>query len=92
LPDRYWDLYNHRMPGMQISVSPDCTLCGDCIVACYGGARVITLVETRAEINIRCIPACPQGAIKLEIDSQEGDMIEALLDRIATRVDITGMR
>jgi len=60
-------------------------------VACYGGARVITLVETRAEINIRCIPACPQGAIKLEIDSQEGDMIEALLDRIATRVDITGM-
>jgi ferredoxin len=40
----------------------------------------------------RCIPACPQGAIKLEIDSQEGDMIEALLDRIATRVDITGMR
>jgi UDP-glucose 4-epimerase len=50
-PDRYWDLYNHRMPGVNVVVSADCVLCGECVRACYGGERVIHMGSERAEIH-----------------------------------------
>lgn len=94
-PDRYWDEYNHRLPGVQVVVSQACTRCGACISACYGGERVITLGPDKAEIHARCIgcgrcvEACPEGAIALEFDPHT-DVLAALLERIESRVDITG--
>ena len=93
-PDRYWDLYNHRLPGLFVKINQDeCTLCGQCITACYGGERVIELGSEGVEINERCIgcgrcvSACPVGAISLEFDPQ-ADWMESLLNRIAARVQI----
>jgi len=94
-PDRYWDEYNHRLPGVRVTVSPACTLCGACVSACYGGERVITLGPQKAEIHDRCIgcgrcvEACPQGAISLEFDPHT-DVLAALLERIESRVEISG--
>lgn len=92
-PERYWEQYNHRLPGLRIVVDPACNGCGDCIEACYGQARVIQVRSGRAEILERCIacgrciPACPQGALSLEIDPQV-DITRALMARIAERVQI----
>ena len=92
-PDRYWDLYNRRMPGVRMVVSSACTRCGDCLAACYGGERVIRLGAERAEIQERCIgcgrcvPVCPEDAISMEIDSQ-ADVMDVLLERIAARTQI----
>ena len=92
-PDRYWDFYNHRMPGLRVVVGPECTRCGECISACYGRERVITMGVERAEIHPRCIgcgrciPACREGAISLEFDPQI-DLMDALLEKVAARVQI----
>lgn len=92
-PDRYWDLYNFRMPGLKVLVDDRCDRCGECISACYGGDRVITLGPSRAEIHERCIgcgrcvPACPQGAISLWFDPQV-NLVEALLEKVTGRVRI----
>ncbi|RPJ50354.1 MAG: 4Fe-4S dicluster domain-containing protein [Chloroflexi bacterium] len=92
-PDRYWDLYNHRLPGLTISISSACTRCGACAQACYGGERVIKLGRERAEINERCIgcgrcvTACPEGAITLDFDPQV-DWMQSLLERISQRAEI----
>ncbi len=92
-PDRYWDLYNHRMPGVDVVVSEDCVLCGECVKVCYGGERVIRMGSTRAEIHERCIgcgrciPACPQKAISLQIDPSL-DVFASLMERVAARAQI----
>jgi len=94
-PERYWDLYNQRMPGLTLVVSDACTLCGVCVQACYGGERVIRMGEQRAEIGVRCLgcgkclAACPEGAISIDVDPQV-DIIQQLLDRISERVQING--
>jgi UDP-glucose 4-epimerase len=94
-PELYWDLYNQRMPGLIVSVSDACTLCGACVQACYGGERVIRMGEQRAEIGARCLgcgkclAACPEAAISFEVDPQ-ADLIQSLLNRITERVQITG--
>ena len=92
-PNRYWDEYNHRLPGVQVVVSQACTLCGTCVATCYGGERVITLGPVKAEIHERCIgcgrcvEACPEGAITMEFDPHT-DVLAALLERIESRVEI----
>lgn len=92
-PDRYWDLYNQRMPGLEVVVSEDCRSCGDCVEACYGGERVITIDEHSAVIHERCIgcgkcvTACPEGAISMVFDP-EVDIMGALGERINERVEI----
>jgi UDP-glucose 4-epimerase len=94
-PERYWELYNQRMPGLIVTVSDACTLCGACVQACYGGERVIRMGEQRAEIGARCLgcgkclAACPDAAISIEVDPQI-DLIQSLFDRISERVQITG--
>ena len=93
-PNRYWDEYNHRLPGVQVLVSQACTLCGACVSACYGGERVITLGPEKAEMHERClgcgrcVEACPEGAISLEFDPHT-DVLAALLERIESRVEIS---
>ena len=92
-PDRYWDLYNQRMPGLEVVVSEDCISCGDCVEACYGGERVITIDEHSAVMHERCIgcgkcvTACPEGAISMVFDP-EVDFMKALGERINERVEI----
>ena len=92
-PNRYWDLYNQRMPGLEVVVSEDCTGCGDCVEACYGGERVITIDGYQAVIHERCIgcgkcvAACPEGAISVVFDP-EVDILRALRERICERVKI----
>jgi len=92
-PDRYWDFYNHRLPGFQVVVGPECTRCGECIPACYGGERVVRIGPERAEIHGRCIgcgrciPTCREGAIALEFDPQI-NLMDALLEKVAARVQI----
>ena len=92
-PDRYWDLYNQRMPGLEVVVSEDCIGCGDCVEACYGGEKVITIDGHQAVIHERCIgcgkciAACPEGAIAL-VFKPEIDFMRALLERINERVRI----
>jgi UDP-glucose 4-epimerase len=91
--DRYWEQYNHRLPGLQMVVSDACTGCGTCQAACYGGEKVINLSGNRAEISDRCIgcgrciSACPRSAISAQFDEQV-DWMEELLSRIRERVEI----
>jgi len=92
-PVRYWDEYNHRLPGVELVVGENCTLCGGCVDICYGGEHVIQLDSERAQIGANClgcgvcIPACPEGAITIQFDPQI-DVIEALLAKISKRVQI----
>jgi UDP-glucose 4-epimerase len=93
-PERYWDLYNHRLPGLEIVVGAGCTLCGDCIAACYGGERIIRMGAQRAEISARCVgcgrcvSACPEGAISIEL-KPDSEWQAALLRKIADRVQFS---
>jgi ferredoxin len=92
-PDRYWDLYNFRMPGLRVVVGEKCNRCGDCVSACYGAERVITIGPNRAEIHDRCvgcgrcIPACPEGAIAFEFD-QNVNLVDVLREKIAVKSQI----
>jgi len=92
-PDRYWDLYNQCMPGLEVVVSEDCIGCGECVEACYGGERVITIEDSGAVINKRCIgcgrcaAVCPEEAISLVFDP-EVDFMRAFRERISERVKI----
>lgn len=92
-PNRYWDEYNHRLPGVEVVVGEDCTLCGSCVEVCYGGERVIRIGAERAEIGEHCLgcgvclPACPEGAIVMHFDPKT-DIIEALLVKVSERVHI----
>jgi UDP-glucose 4-epimerase len=92
-PDRYWDSYNHRLPGLTMQVSEACTRCGECVQACYGGERVIQVGADRAQIDEscigcgRCVPACPEGAISIICDPTV-DVVQSLLARISDRVQI----
>lgn len=92
-PDRYWDQYNQRLPGLRVTVGETCTSCGECISACYGGERVITIQGGQAQIGERCIGcgrcvvACPENAIRVEFDP-EVDVINSLMKRIRGRAEI----
>jgi len=92
-PNRYWDIYNHRMPEVEVIIGSECTGCGECVSACYGGDRVITINTDRAEIHERCIgcglciPACPEGAISLSIDPSL-DIMKELVAKISGHTNI----
>jgi ferredoxin len=96
-PQRYWDFYNHRLPGLSIVVGDHCTLCEACVSTCYGGETVIKMGPYKAEIDERCIvcgrciPACPEGTLSLHIDPNT-DLMESLLERISDRVSIQALQ
>jgi UDP-glucose 4-epimerase len=90
-PERYWNLYNQRLPGLEILVGAGCTLCGDCVRACYGGDRIIQMGKERAEISDRCIgcgrcvSACLEGALSIRVQP-DSELQVALFKKITDRV------
>jgi ferredoxin len=86
-PPAFWDTIV-RLPGLELTVGPDCTGCGQCAEACPIGA--VVLENGRARIGDsckgcgRCAALCPTNAITLRLD-QSVDTYESLLARIEQR-------
>lgn len=83
-----------RMPGVRVFVTDKCVGCGTCTRgACFVSA--IRLEGKQAVIDDdlcrgcgRCADVCPNGSIRVDIDRP--DYIEAVIERIAGVVDVTG--
>jgi len=81
-----------RMPGVTVSVTEQCTGCGDCTKkVCF--VEAIHQIDGRAVISDvcrgcgRCIDVCPQQAIKLTF---VGDgFVAASIARLAPLVDVS---
>jgi UDP-glucose 4-epimerase len=88
-PPTFWDTVL-RLPGLELTVGPECTGCGQCVQACHIGA--IVLANGRARIGNsckgcgRCAAFCPAGAITLHLDPNTNTW-ESLLARIERRTD-----
>ncbi len=82
-----------RLPGLLVTVGPECVGCGRCAKVCLVGA--IRMENGRASISEdckgcgRCVAACPQGAIALHLDP-EVDPAGQLIARIERRTEIGG--
>lgn len=80
-----------RMPGVVVEVTDDCVGCGVCADGvCFVNA--ITIENGRARISddcrgcSNCVEACPQGAIRVVIESS--DYIENAIRRLSEAVDV----
>jgi hypothetical protein len=80
-----------RMPGIHLEVTSDCIGCGACTEdVCF--IDVIHVVKGRAVIGEecrgcgKCVPVCPQSAIKLIIDDE--DFILSAISRLQQAVDV----
>ncbi len=80
-----------RMPGVQLSVSDDCTGCGRCTRGvCFVDA--IHVEGGRAQINAdcracgRCVEACPHGAIQLSVTDTE--YVERTIQQLSASVRV----
>ncbi len=90
-PEVFWENV-HRLPGLKVEVSDDCTLCEECMAVCFR-ADVINIGKEKVQIGEKCVgcgkcaEACTAGAISFCID-QESDLAEDLLELIADRTQI----
>jgi ferredoxin len=82
----------HRMPGISVAVTDDCSGCGLCIEdVCFVSA--IGLDVGRAIIGDkclgcgRCVSVCPEEAITFQIDDL--DYVRSAIDRISPLVDVS---
>lgn len=82
----------HRMPGVSVTVTEDCTGCGTCAKeVCFTNA--ISLEGGKAVISEqcracgRCISVCPQKAIELKIDNSA--YVNQAISQIHEIVDVT---
>jgi ferredoxin len=80
-----------RMPGVEIEVTAECIGCGECTQGvCFIDA--IHLEDGRAVIGEdcrgcgNCVEACPQDAIRINIDDSE--YIDTAIDRLSKAVDV----
>jgi ferredoxin len=80
-----------RMPGVEIEVTGECIGCGECTQdVCFIDA--IHLVDGRAVIGEdcrgcgNCVEACPQDAIRINIDDSE--YIDTAIERLSKAVDV----
>ncbi len=89
-PHNFWDAVV-PMPGVSVTVGPECIHCGRCLPVCQ--VQAIVLNNGRAQIGPqckgcgRCAAVCPTGAIHLRIEG-ETEVQEHLLARIERRTDI----
>jgi ferredoxin len=62
----------HRAPGVEVTVSDDCSGCGSCTAVCF--AHAIELDGEQATISDacrgcgRCVEHCPEAAVHIDID------------------------
>lgn len=80
-----------RMPGVAIEVTEECIGCGECTQGvCFIDA--IQLVDGKAVIGEdcrgcgNCVEACPQDAIRINIDDSE--YVDTAIDRLSKAVDV----
>jgi UDP-glucose 4-epimerase len=89
-PPAFWDTVV-RLPGLTMTVSPECTGCGVCTDVCPTGA--IFLNGSAAQISDsckgcgRCAKVCPVEAITLRV-AENVDVLERLMARVERRTDI----
>jgi ferredoxin len=90
-PDVFWDNV-HRLPGLKVKVSDDCTLCEDCIDVCFK-EDIITVGKTKVQISEKCVGCgkcaaiCPVDAISFELEGAT-NLTEDLLSLISERTEI----
>lgn len=83
-PSAFWDTVV-RLPGLTVSVGPECVGCGACVDVCH--VRAISVVDGQARILERCkgcgrcASVCPNGAITLRV-TENVDMLNRLLARV----------
>jgi len=89
-PQAFWDTVL-RLPGLTVTVGPECVGCGTCIGVCH--VRAISLHGSRACIGDlckgcgRCAAICPEEAITLRV-ADDVDVLNRLLTQIEQRTDI----
>ena len=83
------DKMSHKLPGVAVAVSEECTGCGLCEERCIYHA--IKVQNGRAEVGEdcmvcgRCANVCPAGAIRVTVRDQ--DYVEKAIRMISERVD-----
>jgi UDP-glucose 4-epimerase len=89
-PRSFWNTVL-RLPGLRVTVGPECVACGACSDVCY--VRAISLNNGRAHVGEpckgcgRCAAMCPTGAITLRV-ADESEILGRLLARIEQQADI----
>jgi Fe-S-cluster-containing hydrogenase component 2 len=81
-----------RLPGLSVTISQDCTACGECHSTCP-----VNAIHFQDEISVIdcerckgcgvCVVVCPEGAPQLYMDDTI-DVVQRLFDRIRTRTEI----
>jgi heterodisulfide reductase subunit A-like polyferredoxin len=88
-PPAFWDTV-HRLPGLSLSVGPECTGCGLCLGECYVDAISLTPERVRISDDCkgcgRCVALCPEGAITLHA-AQEDQILSRLLADLDLRTN-----
>ena len=82
-----------RLPGLTVSVGPECVGCRLCVEVCY--VKAISILDRRAVIDGRCkgcgrcSEVCPIRAIQLQVNTETGDL-ENVVTQMGRRVTSDG--
>lgn len=81
----------HKMPGVELEVTEDCTACGKCVDVCvYAGRKIVdgmSIVTEQCRACGRCIEVCPNNCISLKINDM--DYVKKTIELLSERVDVT---
>lgn len=82
----------HRMPGLKVTISDQCTACGLCLQdICFVDAISVSNGRYTIDDDCRgcgcCVDICPVEAIEITI--QDNQLVENAVSRISTLVDLS---